>query len=756
MPARNTIRSRDDLFVALDEALARVVRNNRSAVLNVVGRNGIGKSTMVDVWLEARRDERVVRSWIPHEPATTFRPIGDVVEKCLGIDAGDDLDQVRARLEKMPELDELVRRRLAHVSGGDEESFPNHEIFWALRFLLGTAAAGRPLIVVWDGINRAEPTFLDMLEYLPGHRGAVLILCVANETVLKARPHWQMGLEEPGVESIVLETTDDFAGAIDEDKQRDAVDIEVLFTASFLGEAFSLSALTAIGSSRTSDEIKESIDRLVGEGVLRMITDGVQDVIAFRHGGTRERIYESMDDMAAGELHERVGDYWEGLGGAGRRSFDELSAFHLEMAAELDRRRPRDELVRRAVRRLASSGRRALARSDAPAAADLLERAIFLMPEADERRVTLLLDLCDALLDLGEMQRISRIAQAGLDEAIDSKDHTVAHRFEIWKRVVAARLQQGRDVKNGLGDEEIAAALERAGDNRGAAEAQVLVAERRWEEFDYESAVDTLEQALFNARAGGNRRLQSKIGAWLLFSFFWGSMPAGEGEERASSMPFDFSRDRLLEANRLTTLGGVQGLRGRFAVAQDNLLAARTLQEELGQPLVISFNPQIAGTIALLAGDAAQAEADFRLGFEEAQHVADPGHAASTGALLAKALYEQGRYDEAMRYTRLAEQASFGAPEMIHGEWKTTRAKLSAREGEVDEAISVIQRVVDLYPPTAVPRDRADALMDLADVYALGGRDEEERQALVEAMKLYEAKGVVPAVERIKGRLGDG
>ncbi|HYN35976.1 MAG TPA: hypothetical protein VEV82_03275, partial [Actinomycetota bacterium] len=147
MPARRTFENRDGLFGALDNTFDRVVANNSSVVLNVVGPTGMGKSAMVDEWLEARRDARVIRSWIPHEPATTFRPIGDVVEKCLGIDPGDDLDQVRTRLEQIPELDELVRRRLAHVAGDDEESFPNHEIFWAVRFLFETAAADRPLIV---------------------------------------------------------------------------------------------------------------------------------------------------------------------------------------------------------------------------------------------------------------------------------------------------------------------------------------------------------------------------------------------------------------------------------------------------------------------------------------------------------------------------------------------------------------------------------------------------------------------------------
>ena len=375
------------------------------------------------------------------------------------------------------------------------------------------------------------------------------------------------------------------------------------------------------------------------------------------------------------------------------------------------------------------------------------------MPEGDDRRVNLLLDLCDALLDLGDLQRISRLAQAGLDEAIDSKDHMIAHRFEIWKRVVRSRLGGEPDVGYELSDVEIAIALEEVGDNRGAAEAQVLVAERLWEEFDYEGAVKTLDKALFNARAAGNRRLQSKIGAWLLFAFFWGSTPADETESRCNSMPFDFTRDRLLEANRLTTLGGALGLRGDFSAGRKHLLEARSLQQELGQPLVISFNPQVAGTVALLAEDFESAESDFRLGFQEAQRVADPGHAASSAALLSKALYEQKRYDEAMRYSRIAEQASFGTPEMSQGEWKTTRARLKAQEGGVDEAVSMLERVISMYPATAVPRDRADALMDLAEVLELGGRTDEARTALGEALDLYEAKGVLPAVERVKQRL---
>jgi tetratricopeptide (TPR) repeat protein len=751
--ASSTVHNRDELFAALDQTFDRVRQNNISEAVALVGSAGIGKSSMVEEWLEGHQDNRLVRSWIPHEPATTFRPVGDIVEKCLGITPQDDLDAVRLRIQQAAGLDDLVRRRLAHVAGDDGEMFPSHEIFWAVRRLLAAMSQDRPLLVVLDGVERAESTFLDMLEYLPGYRGAVLIICIANRSLLKARPNWQMPHGEPEVRSVIIEPPDGFVREESNFEGRESLENEVLLTASTLGEAFPLSALLTLGSSQSSEDIQQAVGKLVVDEVLTVLWDGQQDVVAFRRGGDRMQIYDAMDDVQAVELHERIGTYWETLGGPGRRSFDELSAWHLEQAVEFGRRRPKEDLVRRAVRRLASSGRRALARSDAPAASDLLERAIFLMPEGDDRRVNLLLDLCDALLDLGDLQRISRLAQAGLDEAIDSKDHMIAHRFDIWKRVVRSRLGDAGAVDEELSDVEIATALERVGDNRGAAEAQVLVAERLWEDFDYDGAVATLDQALFNARAAANRRLQSKIGAWLLFAFFWGSMPADEAERRCNSMPFDFTRDRLLEANRLTTLGGALGLRGEFSTGRGHLLEARTLQQELGQPLVISFNPQVAGTVALLAEDFEQAESDFRLGFEEAQRVADPGHAASSAALLSKALFEQGRHDEAMRFSRIAEQASFGTPEMSQGEWKTTRARLQAQKGGVDEAIDVLQRVISMYPAKAVPRDRADALLDLAEVLELGGRTDEARAALGEAQELYEAKGVLPAVERVKQRL---
>ena len=43
---------------------------------------------------------------------------------------------------------------------------PAEEIFWAVRRLVETLARKRPLVLVFDDIHWAEPTFLDLVVHL--------------------------------------------------------------------------------------------------------------------------------------------------------------------------------------------------------------------------------------------------------------------------------------------------------------------------------------------------------------------------------------------------------------------------------------------------------------------------------------------------------------------------------------------------------------------------------------------------------------
>ena len=66
------------------------------------------------------------------------------------------------------------------------------DVFWAARKLLGALARKQPVVLVLEDVHWAEPTFLDLIEYVAGwSTGAPIVLvCLARTELLDARPAW--------------------------------------------------------------------------------------------------------------------------------------------------------------------------------------------------------------------------------------------------------------------------------------------------------------------------------------------------------------------------------------------------------------------------------------------------------------------------------------------------------------------------------------------------------------------------------------
>ena len=64
-----------------------------------------------------------------------------------------------------------------------------------MRKLLEALARERPLVVVFDDIHWAEPTFLDLVEHLAdwSRDAPILLLCLARPELLDERPGWGGG-----------------------------------------------------------------------------------------------------------------------------------------------------------------------------------------------------------------------------------------------------------------------------------------------------------------------------------------------------------------------------------------------------------------------------------------------------------------------------------------------------------------------------------------------------------------------------------
>ena len=101
--------------------------------------------------------------------------------KLLGL-LGDDTDRDR------------IADRIAQVIGAGGAAVPE-ETLWAVRRLLESMASSRPVVFVIDDIQWAEPTLLDLIEYIAdwSRDAPILLACMARPELLEVRPAWGGG-----------------------------------------------------------------------------------------------------------------------------------------------------------------------------------------------------------------------------------------------------------------------------------------------------------------------------------------------------------------------------------------------------------------------------------------------------------------------------------------------------------------------------------------------------------------------------------
>ncbi len=122
-------------------------------------------------------------------------------------------------------------------------------------------------------------------------------------------------------------------------------------------------------------------------------------------------------------------------------------------------------------------------------------------------------------------------------------------------------------------------------------------------------------------------------------------------------------------------------------------------------------------------------------------------------AFLSRVLQARGLTEEAESLARLvAETAS------EHDLWsqvlhRLTSARLAAGAGRLAEAEELARAAVAILDGTDLLDLHGDALLDLADVLRLAGREQEARETAEAALDLYLRKGNEVAAERARALL---
>jgi class 3 adenylate cyclase/tetratricopeptide (TPR) repeat protein len=792
---------RERELAAIHGAWKRALSERRCELVTIVGEAGVGKSRLVTEAFASLEARSVQGRCLPYGEGITYWPVVEILKQ-LGI---------------LP-LDRAAATAIRSLLGDTSVATSAEEIAWAFRKTLEQAAAERPLIVVFDDIQWGEETFLDLLEHvaLLSSGDSILVLAMARPELTERRASWPVTLRvEPlgakeveelipvhisgglrakiarvgGGNPLFVEEMVAMAGEAGEEvvvpptlqalvatrlDQLDPAERRALERAAVEGEVFHRGAVQALAGEET--QVTPRLASLVRKGLIRPEKPQLpgEDGFRFRHLLIRDAAYASLPKAARAELHQRFAGWLDDRGTQlveqreilGSRDhapeYEEILGYHLEQAhrsrAELG---PLDEhahgVGRRAAECLAAAGRRALARGDAHAATNLLERALAFVPPPDPFGLELARDVTDALILGGNFERADQVTTAAIEAAGDSRHGLVASLMRADIRTFTepeGSLERLRDVA-----EHALPELEKARDDNGLERAWAAIGWTHHIAMRFEAAIDAFERAFTHARRAGDERQANQALIQIGIELIYGATPAEEAIKRCNAVLEDASISRWGEMGFMDALAVHEAMLGHFDAARELIERVRAMTEDLGLARGLPFilRAEHAWIVETLAGDAAAAEDEIRAAYEvlERWKMGEKGLLSTQAARLAQSLYAQQRYEEAEHQTRISEQAGASDDMMTQVLWRQVRAKALARRGEDGAAEDLAREAVALAQPTDALDMRADALVDLVEVLRLVGRKDEPKGVLEDALRLYEQKGNVVSAARARDVLAN-
>src|SRR5215469_6412148 len=175
----------------LEAAYDRATSERVTTTVIVTGEAGLGKTRLVQEFAGRLGDGQVLTGrCLNYGDGITFWPLREVVRQaCGGDDSPESLKDLLADEADAAAVAEQLHRALGRGSQGRTAAA---EIFWAARRFLEALARHRPVLVVFEDLHWAEPTFLDLVESLvlqPG-RSPIAVVCNGRPELLDQRPAW--------------------------------------------------------------------------------------------------------------------------------------------------------------------------------------------------------------------------------------------------------------------------------------------------------------------------------------------------------------------------------------------------------------------------------------------------------------------------------------------------------------------------------------------------------------------------------------
>jgi class 3 adenylate cyclase/DNA-binding SARP family transcriptional activator len=761
----------------LHDELAGVERDRACRLVTVFGTAGIGKSRLAaELLAEAGERAAVLKArCLPYGDGITFLPLNELVRSAGGEEA------IMRSVESEPDGALIVERICGTIDPGSTP-ISSEETFWAIRRLLETLARERTLVVCLEDVHWAQPTFLDLLEYVAGwsRDAPILLFCLSRPDLLELRPGWSgpaVTLEPltPSESGLLLDelgaewplSADERARVADaaegnplfleqmvamlaEGKAAELpptiqallaarldllapAERAVLERAAVVGKEFWRGAVAELSPADEQSGVSSVLLALVRKELVRPEPSAFlgDDGFRFRHVLIRDAAYAAIPKAVRADIHEAFVSWLERHGAE-----DELVGYHLEQAywyrADLGERD--GVLAARAGELLGTAGARAGARGDVAAALTLLRRGLALLPPQHASRIELLRELSTALWLDGDVDA----AELTLSESIDAARAAGDTRLEWYGRLErAARnaVMQGETEALVATAEHAVQVFDELGDALGLARAWRRVGFVAHTERRLADAAAAFESALTHAEASGDEQERARSADALCTALLFGPARVDDAVERAESIVASAGRNVVLRAHVSTTLAGLVAMRGEFERARELYGEAGAVYEELGLRLPKVGWTEVVASVELLAGDAAAAVRALRSGYA----VLDSGGFDSLrthfAALLAFVLATEGDVAGARSFVHICEGSS-GTLGL------DTTARLRAAQAVLESEPVDAERLAREAVAAAAQTDDLNLQAAMRLVLARLAGDPAEA---AEARRLFDAKGNVAA-----------
>jgi len=337
--------------------------------------------------------------------------------------------------------------------------------------------------------------------------------------------------------------------------------------------------------------------------------------------------------------------------------------------------------------------------------------------------------------------------RAVMEEAGQDKDEVPP---QVLLGRCTLRLLAGAGADEVMADANAALEVcEQSGDDFSRAQAWNLMARLRASLLaQIGPAEQASEQALFYALRG-NHKSEKAESIWVLtLAALAGPLPVPAAIARADELLAVAAGEPESRAFCLSARGALVAMTGDFELGRAQLAQGTAAFEQLGLSVWAANNAQLAFIVETLAGRPAKAAQALRTSYELLAEMGERGFLSTIAGYLAHVLFDLGDYEEADRFSRVAENAA--APDDLISQilWRGAQAKVLSHRSDFAGAQTLARESVDLAETTDLLTAQGDSFLVLAHVLSSAGRSTEAMKYIEQGMKRFAAKGNSAALER--------